>query len=266
MALASNHFDDLAQHAEAMATYAHTPYSGTPQAYVLLLTDGQWIPGVRVESASYPLTISAVLNAVTTAFALRRTDVVALACAAPIDDFSWQYLLHALPGPWRRRSSTMAIRTDASALPQVGSSLPPFLTAQPIQSVSDGIRLARAVAERAYIPASNFPVGCVLESGEGRLIPGVNVEHPDWSRILCAERNALGTMLSYGMRAVRSLYLSCPKDAHGTPCGACRQLLAEFAPMATIWMDRGRAHPQKTTAETLLPASFSGAALGHTRR
>ena len=121
--------------------------------------------------------------------------------------------------------------------------------------------LARRTAERAVVPESGFSVGCVLETSGG-LVPGVNVEHADWSRTLCAERGALGTAVSYGLGGFGRLFLSCVQDPKGTPCGACRQLLVELAPEAALWMDRGGAPPEAASPARLMPGSFTGDALG----
>ena len=118
--------------------------------------------------------------------------------------------------------------------------------------------LARRAAAHAYVPESDFPVGCVLLAEDGRLVPGCNVEHGDWTRGLCAERTALATAAAYGVGPVRRIFLSCPTDPGGTPCGACRQLLAEHVPGVPIVMDRGEAPPARTTPEHLLPDFFSG--------
>lgn len=124
-----------------------------------------------------------------------------------------------------------------------------------------GVELARLTAENAYVPESDFPVGCVLELMDGGLIPGVNVEHSDWSRVLCAERNALGTAVSYGLQHPQTLYLSCLRDPNGTPCGACRQLISELAPRSTLWMDRGRKPAERADPRSLLPGSFTGSSI-----
>ena len=118
--------------------------------------------------------------------------------------------------------------------------------------------MARAVAERAHVPESGFRVGCVLVTASGRAFPGCNVEHTEWTRGLCAERTALAVAAAYGADAVHRLFLSCPTDPRGTPCGACRQLLAEYAAGVPIVMDRGEAPPEITTAEALLPHFFTG--------
>jgi homotetrameric cytidine deaminase len=256
-------FGVLRAHAQRAVGRAYAPYSGRPKAAVLLLSDGAWVPGVRVESATFSLVIPALLNAATTAVAVGRTDVVAAVLSRPAAPHHAAYL-GALPFPMVPARPDAFVREGLPALPEPGTELPPFLDAPLPRDEAAGLDLARAVAKRAYVPFSDFPVGCVLETDDGRLIPGVNVEHPDWSRILCAERNALGTAVSYGVGGLRRLYLACPRDAHGTPCGACRQLLAEQASGLTLWLDRHTEAPERTTPATLLPAFFKGETLGRT--
>jgi cytidine deaminase len=172
--------------------------------------------------------------------------------------------LDATPaGTFTPRAEDVYARGDVDALPKPTERLVPFLDAPLPQRPADGITLARLVAQRAYVPASNFPVGCVLVTGDGRLLPGVNVEHADWSRILCAERNALGTAMTWGRTDLTALYLTCPKDPNGTPCGACRQLLVELAPASELWMDRGNAPAASSAPERLLPGAFRGNTLLH---
>jgi homotetrameric cytidine deaminase len=137
----------------------------------------------------------------------------------------------------------------------------PLIEGKSVGTPREGIELAQALTEHAFVPESDFPVGCILETTSGKLIPGVNVENADWSRILCAERNALGTAWTYGFNNIKNLYLTCTKDSQCSPCGACRQLLAELTPAATLWMDRGSDPEQHSTPELLLPASFTGQAL-----
>ncbi|MDX1547511.1 MAG: cytidine deaminase [Rhodothermales bacterium] len=252
--------DVLRRHAHDAAARAHTPYSGRPAAAVLLLSDGAWVPGVRVESASFSLVIPALVNALSTAVAAGRRDVVAavLDHAATPDEAA--FLATVPDGAFERAAEDAFVRRAGVSLPPASERLDPFLDAPLPASSEDGIALARAVAERALVPESSFPVGCVLAAG-GRLVPGVNVEHPDWSRVLCAERNALGTAVSYGLPEAEALYLTCLKDPAGTPCGACRQLLVELASAAVLWMDRGDNAPASAAPSALLPGAFDGRAL-----
>ncbi len=252
--------ETLRAHARSAAARAHAPYSGRRQAAVLLLSDGAYVPGVRVESASFSLLIPALVNAFSTAVAAGRPDVVAVVYNHAFLPEDVAFLRATPQGTFVQHAADVFVET-ASKLPAVRGRLVPFLDAPAPGSAEDGIALARDVAGRAHVPESQFPVGCVLVVEGGRLVPGVNVEHADWSRILCAERNALGTALTWGLRHPAALYLTCLKDPTGTPCGACRQLLAELAPEATLWMDRGDAPAEAATPERLLPGAFSGQAL-----
>lgn len=235
---------------------AYVPYSKRPEAVVLLLSDGSWIPGVRVESASFSLTIPPLQNAWTTAVALGRRDVVAVVFSEP-PDAGTRAFLEGL------ELSLMGVSADlfvlrATELPALCDPLMPFFD-QVLEEPPRGIQLARGVAARALAPYSRFPVGCLLQLEDGRCIPGVNVEHPDWTRTLCAERNALGTAISYGIAPStwRALFLSCVNDVRGAPCGACRQLLAEHRSDLLVWMDRGSKNPpEHMRVDFLLPGFF----------
>lgn len=243
--------------AVAAAEFARVPYSGRAEAVVLVLEDGAWIPGVRVETASFSLTIPPLLNALTTAVALGRTDIVAVTASRA---FTAAERAYASANPFlqdlRPYSTELLIDAD-NVLPDPGERLSPFLSDGPVASADEGIAMARDVARRAHVPESGFPVGCVAQVGD-RLLPGVNVEHPDWSYILCAERNVLGTCVSYGIPEVSAVWLSCLNDEKCTPCGACRQLFVELAPTAALWMDRGDLPPSRCDPSSLLPGSFGG--------
>jgi homotetrameric cytidine deaminase len=231
---------------------------------MFLLTDGSWIPGVRVESASYSLTIPPLLNAWTTAVALLRMDICAVVISRPFRPEETLFM----DAPQFSNMELLAddVYATGDRLPEPVDPLRPFLDAHERAAPARAIQIAGDVAARAFVPESRFPVGCLLEvSGEGT-IPGVNVESEDWSRILCAERNALGTAVSYGFASrIDALYLSCPLAPRATPCGACRQLLAELAPAATLWMDQGDGAPLSSTAADLLPGYFSGNSLSAAR-
>lgn len=242
---------------------ARTPFSDAPTAAVAVLRDGAWIPGVRVESASYSLTLPALLNAHTTAVALGRADdIVALALSRPARPEEEAYVEQLSSGPFRFDPDDVWHLSEASVddLPTPEEACDPHLD-RALSSPTDGLAAARRIARRAHVPASAYPVGVIFETANGALVPGVNVEHPDWTRILCAERNALGTLQSYGLGTARRGYLACLDDPEGTPCGACRQWLAELAPESDLWMERGNDDPECASVSTLLPGSFRGRAL-----
>lgn len=236
---------------------AYVPYSGSRIATVFLLSDGSLIPGVRVESASFSLVIPAVLNGYTTAIAFQRTDVQAVVQSEPFGPEDQLFLETILERSLKKVSDEAYIRVRGG-LPRISGEMDPFVKVRELEGEDQAIRLVREVAQNAFVPESTFPVGCILDTGSGRFIPGVNVENRDWTRVLCAERNALGTAISYGIRDIKSLYLTCPEDWSCTPCGACRQLLAEIVPDAKLFMDRGKEPPVQASPRDLLPGFFTG--------
>lgn len=259
----------LRTQAASLTDRAYTPFSGAPAAAVVLLADGAWVPGVRVDSAAFSLSLSAVMNAVTSVVAMDRwDDAVVIVRSGPAPHADRQYVAELPDAPFEAVDDDAWIRRGGDehlSAPEVGAALSPFIPPDgdaPIQRITQ----ARRLAQRAYTPASGFPVGALLDVGPDRLLPGVNVEHPDWNRIVCAERNALGTAYAYGVAdALQALYLSCPLDPSGTPCGACRQWLVELTPEMPLWMDRSNAPPEEQTPEALLPGSFSGRAIPRSR-
>ena len=96
---------------------------------------------------------------------------------------------------------------------------------------------ARQAARHAYAPYSGFPVGAALLAGGGRVYAGCNVENGSFPLGLCAERAALAAAVAAGVREFTALALSVPGPGISTPCGACRQVLHEFAPHLSILVE-----------------------------
>jgi len=250
----------LVRLARQVAARSHVPYSGRPSAVIVLLSDGCYVPGVRVENASFPLTIPPLVNAVTTASALGRTDIAAIVGSEPLAPSEIVYATELDDTELHYMNDEALVDADADLLPEPDEALSPLISWD-VTDPAAGVRAAADVAATSHPEESGFPVGCILELEPGRGIPGTNVEHSDWTRILCAERNALGTAVSYGFHTPRMLYLSCPQADDATPCGACRQVLVELAPEAQVVMDRGNRSPETSDVRTLLPGYFSGSAL-----
>jgi cytidine deaminase len=118
------------------------------------------------------------------------------------------------------------------------------------------IDLANEARRRAYAPYSNYPVGAALRTRSGRIFTGVNVENAAYPMTICAERVAVFKAVSEGEREFDALALVTSNGA--PPCGACRQVLAEFGmdTLVLIADERGRLLRQTTVAD-LLPGAFT---------
>jgi cytidine deaminase len=121
------------------------------------------------------------------------------------------------------------------------------------------IALAREAARHAHCPYSHFHVGAVVVAG-GRRYTGVNIEISSYGLTLCAERAALAAAISDGAGPITEVAVACIDAAPGaplserTPCGACRQWLADLAPQAAIYIDGADG---SFTVADLLPYAFS---------
>ena len=89
------------------------------------------------------------------------------------------------------------------------------------------IEAARDAQEQAYAPYSNYAVGTALLS-EGEIFAGCNVENASLGATVCAERNTIGAMVKAGKRRIDGLVVVTPSLEPKSPCGMCRQVLAEF--------------------------------------
>ncbi|HXR56524.1 MAG TPA: cytidine deaminase, partial [Casimicrobiaceae bacterium] len=95
-------------------------------------------------------------------------------------------------------------------------------------------RAARAACARAYCPYSRFPVGCAVMTGDGAIASGCNVENASYGLTSCAERNAIFRAVADGATSIVAVMLYTPTPAPVTPCGACRQVIAEFGRDARV--------------------------------
>lgn len=92
------------------------------------------------------------------------------------------------------------------------------------------IEAALQARERAYAPYSAFPVGAALRDGQGAVYTGVNVENASLGLSICAERNAVFAAVAHGVRSFEAVAIVGGDGGPTPPCGACRQVLTEFAP------------------------------------
>jgi len=118
------------------------------------------------------------------------------------------------------------------------------------------IRKAGQVKERAIAPISGFRVGAALLTAEGRCYLGCNIENISLSLSICAERVAFLKALSEGERKFDVLAVVSDSETVVTPCGACRQLIWEFAPDITVIMGNQRGDVRWARIADLLPQAF----------
>ncbi|MCB1130746.1 MAG: cytidine deaminase [Verrucomicrobiae bacterium] len=90
------------------------------------------------------------------------------------------------------------------------------------------IQSAWDARENAYAPYSKFAVGAALLTGDGRVFTGCNVENLSYGLTICAERVAIGSAVAAGMKNLTMLAVVADTDVPVSPCGACRQVMAEF--------------------------------------
>lgn len=123
------------------------------------------------------------------------------------------------------------------------------------------VEAARAAQQRAYAPYSHFRVGAALETTDGTVYIGCNVENASYGLTICAERTALVSAVAAGARTFRRIVVVSDSDPPASPCGACRQMLAEFGLDLRIQaVGPGRA--QSWTLLELLPDAFTPHRLG----
>ena len=128
-----------------------------------------------------------------------------------------------------------------------------------------GSRQSRLIAAAAraragaVAPYSNFKVGAALLTRSGQIITGANVESASYGLTCCAERVALFHALTSGRRDFVAVAVVARAPGGAMPCGACRQLLAEYAPNAVLWTADARAlrAVRQFSIKELLPAAFT---------
>ncbi len=116
------------------------------------------------------------------------------------------------------------------------------------------IQAAMDARKQAYAPYSNYAVGAALLMEDGRIITGVNVENASYGLSICAERTAVFKAVSMGYRQIQAV--AVVTDNAGSPCGACRQVLTEFAGDVPVYLMDGLGNGRNTTLYTLLPDHF----------
>ncbi len=134
----------------------------------------------------------------------------------------------------------------------------PVLTDQERQLLID---LAVEAGRRAYAPYSNYPVGASLRTKSGRIFTGCNVENAAYPTGMCAERVAIFKAVSEGEKEFEVIAVATSNG--GSPCGSCRQVMAEFGLDTVVLIGNGEGRLlQETTVKDLLPGAFTPRDMG----
>lgn len=127
------------------------------------------------------------------------------------------------------------------------------------------ITAARTAGRHAHANYSNFPVGAALETTDGEIITGCNVESSSYGLTICAEQVALAKALSEGKYSFKTIAIVGPNPDFCPPCGACRQLLYDYAPDLSVIMTDGQ-NTKTVKLSELLPFAFGATKLKRKRK
>lgn len=119
------------------------------------------------------------------------------------------------------------------------------------------LAVAHAAAANAHAPYSNFQVGAAVLDFRNRVFGGCNVENASYGLTLCAERNAVGAAVGAGAQRLHAVGIYTPTGALTMPCGACRQVLAEFGRRMEVHIFNHDGGHAVFSLEQLLPGAFA---------
>jgi cytidine deaminase len=125
-------------------------------------------------------------------------------------------------------------------------------------SASDLVAAARRAREHAHAPYSTFKVGAALETADGQVFTGCNIENATYGLTICAERVAIFKAISEGHRAFTRIAVVADTTAPTPPCGACRQILWEFGGDLEVYLASLTEHKGTYRMKDLLPLPFDG--------
>jgi cytidine deaminase len=126
----------------------------------------------------------------------------------------------------------------------------------PAHILHELITAAREASTRAYCPYSKFPVGAALLTAEGQIVSGCNVENASYGLTMCAERTAVFGAVAQGHQGIKAIAIYTPTPIPAAPCGACRQVLNEFAPEADVICICDGHDEIRMTVRELFPNAF----------
>ncbi|MDU4888952.1 MAG: cytidine deaminase [Clostridium sp.] len=123
--------------------------------------------------------------------------------------------------------------------------------------IKELVKLSIEAREKAYVPYSNFKVGAAVEMEDGSVYTGCNIENASYGAANCAERTAIFKAVSEGHTSIKKIAVVGDMSAFTSPCGICRQVIAEFASDdIEIIIVKNEDEYQVKTLEEILPGAF----------
>jgi len=118
------------------------------------------------------------------------------------------------------------------------------------------VSAAREVRERAYAPFSNFRVGAAVETADGRIYSGCNIESASYGLTVCAERVAIWKAISEGEKNLTRIAVVVDTEELTPPCGVCRQIIWEFCGDVPVTLANLHGKAETVQMKELLPRAF----------
>ena len=118
------------------------------------------------------------------------------------------------------------------------------------------VQKALEARKESYSPYSKFAVGAALETEDGTVVTGTNIENASYGLSICAERTALVKAVSQGMRKFKRMAIMADMPEPAAPCGMCRQMLVEFAPDLELILANLKGQTKIVKLNELLPMAF----------
>lgn len=223
---------------EKIANRSYVPYSNSPSVCIVRSVDDHYFPGVRIENASFPLTISAIQNALFNCIAADERPK-ALYVKDPA---------HHNVEFWKLEYGLWIYSTEE---------LEEFSFTSPLVTLAEDEIQPTLISllDKARVKNSGFPVAALLETDRG-FIPGINIEMSEWSFGLCAERVAIARALAHGITYFKGMYIHTRNGEFSSPCGACRQVMIEHLPQQQIHLHHADHTISNHYIQDLLPYSF----------
>ena len=228
---------------EDLTSYSYVPYSGSPATCVVRSQDNNFFAGVRVENASFPLTISSLQSALFNCISEGENPKAAYVKQEHDRNVDF----------WKSEYGIWIYNLKDLEEPEFKSIL---FNVEP-QQIKDKLK---QLLQNAQAMHSDFPVSALLETDQG-FISGVNIECSEWGYGLCAERVAISKALSCGITTFKKMHIHTRDGEFSSPCGACRQVLIEHLKDKKVHLYHANGTTSEHFTSDLLPYSFHSSKL-----